>query len=76
PATTYASVELKINQTQKISAQLLDLQGRVIATPFEGTIRENTLLNIELDIENQPAGLYLLRIKGTKGSITQKFFKK
>lgn len=76
PATSYASVELKINQTQKISAQLLDLQGRVIATPFEGSIRENTLLNIELDIENQPAGLYLLRIKGTKGSITQKFFKK
>ena len=76
PATTYASVELKINQTQKISAQLLDLQGRVIETPFEGTLRENTLLNIEMDLDKQPAGLYLLRIKGSKSSITQKIFKK
>ncbi|MEM6802331.1 MAG: T9SS type A sorting domain-containing protein, partial [Bacteroidota bacterium] len=70
-----ASVELKIDQTQKIKVQILDMQGRAIDTLLEGSFRENSILQIDINLEQQPAGIYLLQVKGAKTSFSRKIFK-
>lgn len=75
PAVSHASVDIQIMQTQKLLAQVLDMQGKVIMTPFDGVVRENTQLSIKLDLDAIPAGMYLLRIKNNKGSFSRKLIK-
>ena len=69
PTASHASVELKIAQTQKLSAQVIDMQGRVVDIPFQGSVRGNTVINLDINLDSQPAGMYLLRIKGTHANI-------
>lgn len=75
PTASHASVELKIDRAQKLTAQVIDMQGRLLDIPFQGSVRANSVLNLEINLENQPAGIYLLRIKGANANLIQKIIR-
>lgn len=77
PAKSYVSVELTLSEDKIIQLQLTDVFGKVI---HEETIHARTgKTTVNTDLKNNPAGMYVIRIKdqatkqllGTKKLVTE-----
>lgn len=55
-------------KNEKVLVEVLDMQGRNLT----GFTKINNMLPFELDMRNQPKGLYMLRISGSAESFTKK----
>jgi hypothetical protein len=55
-----------------VTLSILDLQGRTLATLFEGSLSPGSSLTLEWDASASPAGLYFCRLKTEAGLQTRK----
>ncbi|MBK9456407.1 MAG: T9SS type A sorting domain-containing protein [Bacteroidetes bacterium] len=67
PATTNITIEIDNNETNSVI--LFDALGQVI--DIISTNKNNTIF----DVENLPAGIYIVKIKNGNSIITQNFVK-
>ena len=64
------TLDINLNSPIELSYQILDLQGRIY---HEGQIVHETQL--QLHLENLPAGTYLFQVRHEKGTAVQKINK-
>ncbi len=68
PAATVVNVQVILTETTDTKIELVDLNGRVLAV--ENTGRTNTI-NHTLNVSNIPAGVYAVRVSGSKFSMVK-----
>ena len=69
PAAHFVNLELTLNSFSDVNIELLDIQGRLI----QSWIRKNTtVINEQLDLNELPEGVYLLRFTLDDGVITKR----
>lgn len=71
PNPTPRNLQVKLPKSDTYQVQVLDLNGKVL---LEKQYHETTQFQLSLD--EQPGGIYYLRIKGTKGFLEQRSFVK
>ncbi len=64
PAEGHAQVDFVSEVQDHVQIQMLDLNGRVIRQLYEGEVAERELYSFELDGNELPAGVYLLKVEG------------
>jgi hypothetical protein len=60
------------NKTQQVRAELQDLNGRKVATLFEGLLLSG-MNELSIDAYNLSPGMYLLLLSKEDGVVTEKF---
>ncbi len=69
PASEVLNAQLNfVDNTEKVTLRLLDVQGRVIATRV---IENVQTANVAMDIDNLPAGSYFLNVTTAAGQLTK-----
>ena len=61
PATTELTIELKINQNQHISLDLLNVYGEIVKTMTAQSSGSPGNLKVNLQVDEIPSGIYLVR---------------
>ncbi|TDP58012.1 T9SS type A sorting domain-containing protein [Flavobacterium dankookense] len=68
PIENLATLNFELNETNKITLRLHDLNGRIITTFFDNEIKEKGSHTIELNIENNIKGVFLLVLSDNLGN--------
>lgn len=71
PAKDFLNVSIELKQSQSLDLILLDLNGRLIKTLFQGEQAAGKYSKI-LDVQDIPSGVYFLRINGEGKKLSQK----
>lgn len=61
PTSEIAELEFDIVTAEFVSVELIDLQGKVISTPFEGTLPAGKQ-KVALNVASLPSGAYLCKL--------------
>ncbi|MEZ5041499.1 MAG: T9SS type A sorting domain-containing protein [Saprospiraceae bacterium] len=75
PVSTEAVIRFFTKTTSFGQLQLLDMQGRLLKTFFEGNWAEGEHV-FPVHLTGLPTGLYLVRLKGPNGQLVKKLVKK
>ena len=63
---------LSVARAQHVTAEVLDITGRRIATVYDGTVTPGSSTTLKIEGTDLPAGLYLVRVTGEDFSATQR----
>jgi hypothetical protein len=63
PATDYLRLNLELEATQSVTAQLIDLQGRIVSTEIARDFQNG---QIDFNVRNLPSGVYTLWLRTDK----------
>lgn len=66
PIVNEAHMEVTLMEDDFLQAQILNLNGQVIATIFEGNVMKNTLQYIPFSVDNLPNGVYFLQLTSNR----------
>jgi hypothetical protein len=69
PTTAMTWMELALDQPEAVSLLVTDLQGKVVLKKGLSASTDHQTL---IDLSNQPAGIYVLRVTTTQGSVHRK----
>jgi len=72
PVMRYADVSIESNESIEVELILINMNGKVI---YEKNININGAFNTSINMENEPAGTYILSINTNKGLVTKKIIK-
>lgn len=71
PTADTSTMRLSVNETQQVSATVLDVTGRVITRVFDGVVPNGSFVTLSLDGAMLPAGTYLMRVTGETFTATR-----
>ena len=72
PAGAEAGVTVRLQNAMPLTADVYDLRGRLVASTFDGQLAAGAH-RLELELDNLPAGTYLLRFVGGAGVTVRRF---
>ncbi len=72
PFQEKVTVSFTLPDTQKATVRVLDSQGQVVATLFQGEVQASRVYQVEWSANNQQAGMYLLQLQTATEQNTQK----
>ena len=75
PFTTSVTFTFTSHQSGKVSIRLFDMNGKMMASVFNGYIQKGVLQRITFDGSKLPAGSYISRVQTSYGSSEQKLVK-
>ncbi len=64
PVATRSTLRLTVGQQENVLAVLYDALGRQVATLFDGTVRADAPVSLEIDAASLSAGVYIVRVTG------------
>jgi len=73
PAIEQISVSFELNTKNRVALELVDATGRIVKSVDLGT-RDAALYNEKINLQQLPAGLYLLNIKTSNTILSRKVF--
>ena len=71
PATDGVQVSLELERAGAVTADVVDLMGRTVATLVDGAVAEGTTV-LSLDTRELAAGVYVLRVVAPEGVATRR----
>lgn len=72
PFSDQSSIDLTVNEAQRVVVTLIDLTGRNLATLFDGDVRSGESTTITVSPGSLPSGLYLIQVRGEHFSTTER----
>ncbi|MEM8488193.1 MAG: T9SS type A sorting domain-containing protein [Bacteroidota bacterium] len=72
PFAQQTQLEIAIARSQVVEAVVYDIQGRTVATLYQGMMLADQPYRLRFIQENLPAGLYMLRVQGAQFVATRK----
>ena len=66
PTTSGARLTLRVDEAQRVQADLYDLAGRRLASVFSGTAAPGAEVELEVSGASLSAGVYLVRVRGER----------
>jgi hypothetical protein len=75
PFNNSISFSLKAKETGTVSLRLYDLNGKLLATIFNGYMQQGSLQKVSFDAAKLPAGIYISRLQTVAGFTEQKLVK-
>ena len=67
PFNSMAVIKIESNYNIKAQLTIVDFSGRILATPFEGSMQEGIPYNVDFDASRMQAGIYIARLVGVDG---------
>jgi hypothetical protein len=71
PANSSASLSISLSSESHVSVVISTIAGQQVATLYDGTMNAGTQ-QISINTTDIPAGIYLVKIQSTNGSLTKK----
>ncbi len=75
PFNNTISFSFKVAEQGKSTLKLYDMNGKLLATVFNGGLQKGTLHTVNFDGSKLPDGIYISRLQTTSGVIEQKIIK-
>ena len=75
PFTTSVTFAFTSHQSGKVSIKLFDMNGKMVASVFDGYVQKGVLQKIIFEGSKLPAGSYISRMQTSSGSSEQKLVK-
>ena len=72
PIQRTAALTVAVAEAQAVTVALYDVLGRLVATPFQGTLEAGTAQQVAVDASALPAGTYVVRVSGERFAETQR----
>ncbi|MCH7976019.1 MAG: choice-of-anchor B family protein [Bacteroidetes bacterium] len=72
PFSAGTRLTLSVASAQHVSAEVLDITGRRVATVYDGSVTPGASLTLTVDGAGLPSGLYLVRVTGEDFSTTRR----
>ncbi len=73
PTNGKANFEFSSITNDKVSMNVLNINGTVVARLFAGDVQAEMIYNLDLDASELPAGLYIFQVTGENSITTEKF---
>ncbi|MEJ6797278.1 MAG: T9SS type A sorting domain-containing protein [Flavobacteriales bacterium] len=73
PTNGKANFEFSSITNDKVSMNVLNINGTLVASLFAGDVQAEMIYNLDLDASELPAGLYILQVTGENSITTEKF---
>ena len=71
PAADLARLRVQVQKSQRVRADLFDMQGRRVAVLTNRVVRAQDLLRLDVDVSGLASGLYFVRIVGEEFAETR-----
>ena len=69
PAHSLTRIELGVDEAQHVHVELVDLQGRIVETLFDGYIPAGDRRIVNADVSKRASGLYMIRMRAESGLV-------
>jgi hypothetical protein len=73
PTNGKANFEFSSITNDKVSMNVLNINGTLVASLFAGDVQAEMIYNLDLDASELPAGLYIFQVTGENSITTEKF---
>ncbi|PKP01849.1 MAG: hypothetical protein CVU11_13925 [Bacteroidetes bacterium HGW-Bacteroidetes-6] len=74
PASDVVNIEYELNNIGQVNIQILDMQGRLITTVFDGN-QQAGIQTVQADVNRFESGMYFVRITTENNSNVVRFFR-
>ncbi|MGZ7067799.1 MAG: T9SS type A sorting domain-containing protein, partial [Methanobacterium sp.] len=74
PATNQITIEFELTETKNIFFEIKNVLGQTI-TSISNTAFQKGINKIEIDVSDQPSGIYILQLLNNRKSVYAKFIK-
>lgn len=72
PFSSSTRLNLVVAESQSVTAELIDITGRAISTLYKGAVSAGQQIELQVDAQDLPSGLYIIRVIGEHFQTTKR----